>query len=319
LWDCGAPLLDINSTAFFSYYERVQTAQNAGSILLCYSQPQVTRIEGLGQPFTPNCVIEDPCPNPPYCNSLLTLYNNSGYALPYRNDLLNAYVRMYPDVVTDSLYLPGTTRAVSLLSSRNQQEDKRILTATYASIGNYTQALQYLQQVTGATTEVQDFIAYYTVLINAGLGGRDAYQLTAAEFAQLAPLMTHQSSVAENVKILDHVLNGVYHPLEAEAGTGGRGGERSEASEEVPAKEGLRVQPNPFESEVGFFAPDGSLIQHLRLTDLSGKQVFQQSPGEGLPVMFLNTAALPQGVLFYECGLSDGRRLYGKIVHQRNR
>ncbi|MDX1913438.1 MAG: T9SS type A sorting domain-containing protein [Saprospiraceae bacterium] len=318
LWDCGAPLLDIESTSAFSYYERIESPLNTNTILKCFT-PTVTKI--LGNNAGPaDCVIEDPCPNPPYCNSLLALYNNSGYALPYRNDLLNAYVRMYPDVVADSLYLPGTTRAISLLSSRNQQEDKRILTATYASLGNYTQAQQYLQQVTGATTETQDFIAYYTVIINAGLAGRDAYHLTAAEFAQLAPLMTHQSSVAENVKVLDHILNGVYHPLEAAAVTGGRpGSARAEASEEMPTKEGLRVQPNPFDSEVRFFAPEGTNIRHLRLVDISGKQIFQQAFGESQPVLVLNTAALPQGVLFYECRLSDGSRLYGKIVHQTKR
>ncbi|MDO8367587.1 MAG: T9SS type A sorting domain-containing protein, partial [Saprospiraceae bacterium] len=312
VWDCGTPLLDIRSNPTFTYYERKQTGQNSGSILLCYTEPEVTKLEGEFQSPIPNCIIEDPCPNPPYCNSLMVKYNTSGSALPYRNELLNAYVRMSPDAVADSLYLPGTARAIALLTNRNQQEDKRILAATYASLGNYITAQQYLQQITGASTETLDFIAYYTVLINAGLAGRDAYHLTTAEFAQIAPLMTHNSTVAVNAKVLDHVLNGVYHPLEAESGTGGRpGGERSAETDETLTSEGLRVQPNPFESEVRFFAPEGTVIKTLSIIDVSGRVVYSERFGEGQSMLMVNTASMPQGVLFYQCQLSGGETLHG--------
>ncbi|MFN0215913.1 MAG: hypothetical protein ACKVT2_16765 [Saprospiraceae bacterium] len=316
IWECGVPLLDIRNTnpAAFSYFERFISVANTNTILKCTEN--VTVIHDLSDQGPANCVIEDPCPNPPYCNQLMGLYISSGNSLPYRNDLLNAYVRMSPDAVADSLYLPGTTRAITLLVNRNQQEDKRILAATYASLGNYSTAQQYLQQVTGATTEIQDFISYYTVLINAGLAGRDAYHLTATEFGQLAPLMTHNSTVAENVKVLDHILNGVYHPLEAESGTGGRpGGERSEENINTLTKEGLRVLPNPFEDEVRFFAPEGTVVETLSIVDVSGKTVYSQKLGDGQPMLVLNTASMPQGVLFYQCQISNGRTLHGKIIH----
>ncbi|MFN0215915.1 MAG: T9SS type A sorting domain-containing protein [Saprospiraceae bacterium] len=163
-------------------------------------------------------------------------------------------------------------------------------------------------------------IAYYSVLINAGIAGRDAYHLTAAEFAQLALLMTHNSTVAENVKVLDHILNGVYHPLEAESGTGGRpGGERSGETTDALKTDGLRVLPNPFESEVRFFAPEGTVIKVLSIVDVSGKTVYSQKLREGQPMLLVNTDPMPQGVLFYQCQISDGKTLWGKIIHNSKR
>jgi hypothetical protein len=322
LWDCVDPiLLDIQSTTVFTYYERVGQSQNNGSRLLCYTQPEVTRIDGNGFPPDANCAgIVDPCPNPPYCNELMGLYTGYGNSLPYRNDLLNAYVRMSPTAVADSLYLPGTNRAISLLASRNQQEDKRILAATYASLGNYATAQQYLQQVTGSGTETQDFISYYTVLINAGLAGRDAYHLTAGEFAQLAPLMTHNSTVAENVKVLDHILNGVYHPLEAEAGNGNRSSGRSEEQAKMDASlSELTVYPNPFNNEVNFVAPNGVSVIALTITDISGKVVFEQRDTSNKQYAAWQANGIPEGILFYKCRLSTGEVVHGKLLYSKKR
>lgn len=266
----------------------------------------------------PNCQIVDPCPNPPYCNQLMGLYTSSGNSLPYRNDLLNAYVRMLPSAVADSLYLPGTTRSISLLASRNQQEDKRILAATYASLGNYTTAQQYLQQVTGADTETQDFVAYYTALINAGLAGRDAYHLSASEFAQLAPLMTHNASVSENVKTLDHILNGVYHPLEAETGTGNRPIGRSEEPKDVSLS-GFTVYPNPFSDEVNFIAPNGVFITALTITDISGKVVFERKYASNEQYAIWQASGIAEGILFYQCRISSGKIVHGKLIYGKKK
>jgi len=315
LWDCGAPLFDIrNANAqAFSYFERGESSQNTNSILKCFQNVSV--FYDPNATGAPNCVIEDPCPNPPYCNNLLTLYTNSGNALPYRNDLLGAYVRMSPYAVADSLALPGTTRAISLLAGRNQQEDKRILAATYASLGNYNTAQQYLQQVTGSSTETQDFIAYYTVLINAGLAGRDAYHLTAAEFAQLSPLMVHNSTVAEQVKVLDHILNGVYHPLEAEGSTGGRPGERSEENKTAIVETELTVFPNPFSNEVRFVAPAGASVKALVITDISGKIVFERKYTTGESLVVWQAVNIAKGILLYSCSISTGETVHGKLLH----
>ncbi|MDO8366651.1 MAG: T9SS type A sorting domain-containing protein [Saprospiraceae bacterium] len=316
VWTCVTPdLLDIRSVNPLSYFERTESANNTTSILKCTS-PTVAIGQGASN-GAPDCVVEDPCPNPPYCEGLLVNYNASGYALPYRNDLLNAYVRMSPTAVADSLYLPSTTRAITLLAYRNQQADKRMLTATYAAVGNFSSANQYLQQVTGSDTETQDFVTFYTVLINAGLAGRDAYQLTAAEFAQLAPLMTHNSSASGNVKALDHILNGVYHPLKVLTGTGGRPSARTE-EESTPLwlNSGLSVFPNPFSDEVQFLAPEGNLITELRIMDVAGRLIFfknQISTSE----FTWQSKDTPDGILFYQCRLSDGTITYGKLLHSK--
>ncbi len=315
IWVCGSPLLDIGSVPSFTYKERKESQFNTNSILKCFTST-------VSIPFTtndaaPNCAIEDPCPNPPYCNTLLGLYSSSGNALPYRNDLLGAYVRMSPYAVADSLYLPGTTRAISLLGGRNQQEDKRILTATYASLGNYTTAQQYLQQVSGATTETQDFIAYYTILISAGLAGRDAYHLTATEFSQLSPLMTHATTMAEQVKVLDHILNGVYHPLHAELGAGNRSGENSENADVPIVSMGLSVSPNPFSNEVRFVATEGVSVMALTITDISGKVIFERKFASSEPMIIWSASNLSDGILFYRCTLSNGLTAHGKLLYSK--
>ncbi len=179
---------------------------------------------------------------------------------------------------------------------------------------NYTSANQYLQQVTGSDTETQDFVSFYTVLISAGLAGRDAYQLTAAEFAQLAPLMTHNSSVSGNVKVLDHIMNGVYHPLKVGTGAGSRPSERTEEeSTPLVLNPGLSVFPNPFSDEVRFVAPEGTLVTELRIMDVSGRLLFEKKQAAESAVWQSNDA--PEGILFYRCGLSSGETIYGKLFH----
>ncbi len=317
IWDCSTVnnMLDIRSTTPFTYYERTESGANANTVLKCYT-PIVMKIPG-NSPDPANCVIEDPCPNPPYCNSLLSIYGATNYALPNRNDLLNAYVRMSPSVVSDSLYLPAVTRAITLLTSRNQQADKRILVATYASIGDYTNAQQYLQQVTGADTETQDFVAYYTVLINGGLAGRDAYHLTSAEFGQLAPLMTHSTTVADQVKVLDHIVNGVYYPLKVDAGYGNRPGERSETEGSIAVStSGVSVFPNPFSNEVRFVAPDGLLIDGISIMDISGRLLFERNQLSDSEFTW-QPEGIPQGMLFYQCRLSNREVTHGKILYNK--
>ncbi len=317
LWDCGSPLLDINNSNAqpFSYFERLESPANTNSIVKCTEN--VTIFYDVSDAGAPSCVIEDPCPNPPYCNTLATAYTNSGHALPYRNDMLNAYVRMPPTAVPDSLYLPGTTRGMDLLLARNQQEDKRILTATYASLGNYSAAQQFLQQVSGASAEDQDFIAYYSVLINAGLAGRDAYHLTASEFAQLAPLMTHSSTVADHVKVLDHVLNGIYHPLSAKPETGARPGNRDEPSTAPMVSKNLSVFPNPFSQDLRFVASDGVSITGLTITDISGKAIYARTFKDTETSVNWQPNSIADGVLLYRCILSNGETVHGKLLHSK--
>jgi len=318
LWDCGGPLLDIRSTPSFSYYERTESQLNTSSILKCFSTT-VTKIPGSNTD-APNCLIEEACPNPPYCGDLTNTYNNSGHSLPYRNDLLHAYIRMSPGVVSDSLYLPGISRAITLLANRNQQADKQVLTATYTALENYSMAQQYLQQLPVVTPEMQDFVQFYSVLINAGLAGRDAYHLTTSEFGQLAPLMANNSAVSDQVKVLDHLLNGVYHPLAVEPNTAFRPGERT-ATETVStfAIPKLLVFPNPFGDVVSFVPADGVFVTGLAITEISGKVVFEQANIQIDAPILWQPKSISDGVLFYRCTLSNGETMHGKLYYSKNR
>ena len=179
---------------------------------------------------------------------------------------------------------------------------------------------QYLQQVTGADTESRDFVRYYTALSNAGLSGRDVYHLTAAEFAQLAPLMAHSSPVADQVKVLDHILNGVYHPLEAEPSSGNRSSESLEDEAftlDKPSR--LSVFPNPFSNEVHFVAPDGRVITQLTVSDISGKLLFERNYVAGEQSIIWQSDSIADGILLYSCQLSDGVIEHGKLIHSKKK
>lgn len=313
LWTCGSPLLDITSQNALSYYERAQTLTNSGSILLCYDN-QVTVIPGTGLPTSPNCTLEDPCPDPPNCSTLATQYAGNDKALTDRNDLLNAYVRMGNRAVSDSLYLPGMTRAIDLLEDRDEQEDKRILTATYAALEDYTAAETELGDVDDTDDETADFIALYTVLIDAGKDGRDAYHLNAADFEAIAELMDHNTAAAEQVRVIDHIVNGNYHPLFVEQDEA-RPAEREESGFQgsIPAA-GILVSPNPFIKTVRFTAPTGAGIQYLTISDPHGQVLYRHTSRTGETTMTWKPEKLPQGLYFYTCRLSNGEVQNGKLA-----
>ncbi|MBL7827645.1 MAG: hypothetical protein JNJ57_13510 [Saprospiraceae bacterium] len=313
-WDCNDPFLDIRSVPSFAYYERTESANNTNTILKCYS-PVVSKVNGPST-STATCIYTDPCPNPPLCNELFNQYLNSGMSLPYRNDLMNAYVRMLPSSVPDSLFQPGTTRAVTLLTNRNQQEDKQILVGTHLDLGNNSTALQLLQQVNGSTTEVMDFLLYYNVLANAALAGRNPYNLTQTEFSTLAPLMTHNSSVADQVKVIDHVLNGVYHPMEGEPNQQNRSENQDGQPESVtPDLNQVITAPNPFSNEVRFLAPVGTSIISIEIMDLTGKLEYSRIFENENSSVSWKPDGITSQIMVYRCGLSNGKYSTGKLMY----
>lgn len=311
----NALLTDIKSDASFSYYERVNPLPqgNDNTTLQCYTN-NVTLIPGLGFPSGANCVIEDPCPNPPFCTELAEKYDESGKELRYRNQLLRAYGSWDWRADPDSNYLPAIQKGITLLAGRNQQEDKRILAATHTALGNYSEAQTWLQQVSGTDAETQDFVQLYTMLINAGLAGRDAYHLTAQDFASVSGQLTHTTAASEQVRALDHILNRQYHLLQAESSEGERSANLPISEEAKEPASALTVYPNPFNDLVRFEAPAGTTIIGLRISDISGKAVFDWSDTAGQRTLNWQTKAVMEGVFLYHCRLSNGETVQGKLL-----
>lgn len=316
----NALLTDIKSDPSFSYYERVNPLPQSvdNTTLQCYTTT-VSLIQGLGFPNSPNCVIEDPCPDPPNCTTLATKYNESGKELRYRNQLLRAYGIWDWSAAPDSNFLPPLQKGVTLLTGRNQQEDKRILAATHTALGNYSEAQTWLQQVSGTDAETQDFIQLYTMLIDAGLAGRDVYHLTAQDFASVSGQLPHTTATSEQVRALDHILNGRYHPLQAETSGGERSVSRPGGEEAKAPASALRVYPNPFNDFVRFEAPAGTTIVSLRITDIFGKSVHEWNDMAGEQALNWQAKPTTEGVFLYQCRLSNGETMQGKLLQLKAR
>jgi len=150
--------------------------------------------------------------------------------------------------------------------------------------------------------------------------GRGTYHLTASEFDQLAPLMANNSAIADQVKVLDHLLNGVYHPLAVEPNTAFRPGERS-TTEAVStlATSKLSVFPNPFGDVVSFVPADGIFVTGLTITEISGKVVFEQANTQIDAPILWQPKSVSDGVLFHRCTLSNGETIHGKLLYSKNR
>ena len=309
-------LLDIKSDPAFIYRERQLSSNNSSTILQCVT-PTVTVQTDNAQFGAANCVLANPCPDPPNCADLTTQYTGSGKDLRDRNQLLYAYAGWDWRSASDSSYYPAVQKGVDLLTVRNQQGDKRILAATQTALGNYSAAQTWRQQVSGSDAESQDFIQLYTMLINAGLAGRDLYHLTALDFAAVSGQLTHTTAGSEQVRVLDHILNRYYHPLRAETSAGGRAGDQPQGAKEAPAA--LIVYPNPFNDLVQFSAPIGALLTTLRITDISGKTVFEWKSMVGEAIVSWQTKVLTDGVFLYQGRLSNGERVYGKLLQLKTR
>jgi hypothetical protein len=162
-------------------------------------------------------------------------------------------------------------------------------------------------------------VAYYTVLINAGLAGRDVYHLTAQDFTSVSGQLTHTTATSEQVRALDHILNGIYHPLQAETSGGERNANRPASEEAKNPASAFTVYPNPFSDFVQFNAPVGTTIISLRVTDISGTEVFDWNDAAGEPVLNWQTKAATEGIFLYQCRLSNGETVQGKLLRLKAR
>ena len=313
--DCSSFLLDIDNsfTSPFSYFERYPPISTIDWTVQCVENVNVIR-DLSTEATLRNCVIEPPCPMQP-CTTLTEKYIQTGKLLQYRNQLLHAYANWEGGVNQDSSNLVSTDAAIALLLDRNQEEDKRQLVATYTALGNYSEAQTRLQQVGGTDTETADFVQYYSVLISAGLAGRDPYHLSDSEFQQVADLMTHSSTVSENVRVLDHILNGRYHPLAADETEEGARSEPPSRQNDLALKS-LQVFPNPFLGRVQFVAPGNTEITGLTITDISGKVVFEHKQVN--TTLLWTSKSHHSGIYLYTCTLSNGEILQGKLIKTTN-
>ncbi|MEI6411298.1 MAG: T9SS type A sorting domain-containing protein [Bacteroidota bacterium] len=311
-------LTDIKSDPSFSYYERVNLLPQGinNTTLQCYTT-NVTRIPGTGLPSQAQCVIEDPCPDPPRCTTLATKYDGSSKDLRYRNQMLYAYNGWDWSTAPDSNYLPATQKGIALLTTRNQQADKRILAATQTALGNYASAQSWSQLVSGTDAESVDFIQLYNMLIAAGQNGRDVYHLNAQDFSAVSGQLTHTTAASEQVRVLDHILNKRYHPLHAEMASNGRYEQQQPAEEAKTTPGSFKVYPNPFSNVIQFVAPDGTNLIALRIYDIAGNTIYDWKEAKGSSTLSWENKRNSEGVYFYQAYLSSGKVMQGKLIQMK--
>lgn len=215
-----------------------------------------------------------------------------------------------------------TQRGVVLGSTGWKFGDKTItdpINNVVNTVSNYAEAQTWLQQVSGTDAETQDFIQLYTMLIDAGLAGRDVYHLTAQDFASVSGQLPHTTATSEQVRALDHILNGRYHPLQAETSGGERSVSRPGGEEAKAPASALRVYPNPFNDFVRFEAPAGTTIVSLRITDIFGKSVHEWNDMAGEQALNWQAKPTTEGVFLYQCRLSNGETVRGKLLQLKSR
>ncbi len=303
-------MLDIqNAGDVFTYFEKPPLAPNLPWIVMCTENVNV--VWSLPNNSGRNCLsVPPPCLDPP-CAAFYAQYVGDGKTLPQRNDLLTAYTRWDTRSLMDSTALTGINYSVSLLADRDQQVDRRALLATYTALGQYGDAQQRLNQVTGNDAETQDLLTYYGVLVNAGIAGRDIWHLNSSEQNQAFALAAHDTYAGGLAQALQHYYQGEYVPLVAKRLPVGN---RSSSSSPLLAEQ-IKVFPNPFSQGITFEAGQSALIWQVVVRDATGKVVFEAvESSSGVPQVVWQPRNIPAGMYFYEAVDAQGKVYHGKLT-----
>ena len=213
----------------------------------------------------------------------------------------------------DEMKPANYTDALAILADRNQPEDRMLRIGTLAGRGNTVQALTELNQLTGTTDEIVAYKGYMAAVLASGsdlMNMPDADYATAKGYAD--DVNTSALAMSQG---LQHLREGVYHPLVPITDGGERSGEGQAETVQAEGQPGVMVSPNPFTNSVSFEfrgVTDGG-IYSIEATDLSGRQVWKsETSGDGR--VLWDASGLPAGVYFYRIRSSLGEEFaFGKV------
>jgi hypothetical protein len=243
---------------------------------------------------------------------LLATYNASR-GLAERNKLIQYLLHQHPsDALTGSF--SGLDSAINILKTRNQEEDRRLLAATYTAKGDWTKALTWLNRCDSLGGANQNWKLYYKTLITAGQAGRDIFRLTAAEYNTIQTLANLKPyAVAYAAQSLLYQAKEQYYPLVPENMVLPKYVEQAETDQKNDLV--VKSYPNPFNSEITFqynFSRDNVLFA---ITDIVGKTVFTAHLQERYGTTSWVPLNIPPGIYFYSFNSDQGIEAAGKIIY----
>lgn len=204
----------------------------------------------------------------------------------------------------------STDSIIAFLVAENDAASKRLLVATYYLAGQYEAAKNTLSELsTDGSDEMDNFIAYYTLLTNANIDGRNIFMLTADEWATMEQIAASNSSAAESAKGILTLVKGNYYDvyIERAANTGGIGkAGKITATAPENAKQNtnnaLTVYPNPAQNSIFVKCNLNSITENttVSLLDITGKIILTKKVNLTNEVLEIETQTLKDGFYFVQ-------------------
>lgn len=223
--------------------------------------------------------------------------------LQARGEVLWAYNKMGE---IDST-VNSTDSIIAFLTAQNDAASKRLLVATYYLAGQYEAAKNTLSELsTDGSDEMDNFIAYYTLLTNANIDGRNIFMLTADEWATMEQIAASNSSAAESAKGILTLVKGNYYDVYIERATSTGGlGKTGKITATAPenAKQNtnnvLMVYPNPANNSIFVRLSNINTTEEnvISLIDVIGKIVLTKKTNNNGTIE-IDTQNLSNGVYF---------------------
>lgn len=228
--------------------------------------------------------------------SVLQLYHsmnnlNGNYSLSVLDSTVN---------YTDSI--------INFLANETDVHSRKQLIATYYTIGDYSNASQYLTALPQTTDELIQFKAYYDLLIAVAEDERNIYQLNSEEISALQEIAATQTSAALAAQGILTLINGEVFDYVIERLEDDDLFTSNHASNALQKNESIQhnhfdVFPNPANNsfvvkyEIDKDTQDERTIQ---LTDITGKIVFSKTIAKINGNIEISTASYSNGLYFIQ-------------------
>ncbi len=226
--------------------------------------------------------------------------------LQARGEVLWAYNKMGE---IDST-VNSTDSIIAFLTAQNDAASKRLLVATYYLAGQYVAAQNTLDELsTDGSAEMTNFIAYYTLLINANQANRNIYQLTSEEWTSMEQIAASNSSAAESAKGILTLVKGNYYDVYIERATSTGGlGKAGKITATAPEKaiqntySALTVYPNPAQNSIFVKCNINTINENttVSLLDITGKVILTKKVNLTNEVLEIETQPLRDGFYFIQ-------------------
>lgn len=203
----------------------------------------------------------------------------------------------------------STDSIIAFLTTENDAVSKKLLVATYYLAGKYNDANNVLSELSNdGSAEMTNFIAYYTLLINANQVNRNIFQLTAGEWTNMEQIAASNSSAAESAKGILTLVKGNYYDvyIERAISTGGLGktGKITATAPENTKQNtnnALTVYPNPAQNSIFIRLNNINTTEEnvISLIDVTGKIVLTKKTNNNGTIE-IDTQNLSNGVYFVQ-------------------